>query len=149
MAVESLLDRINRMDFFAVLPSGFYSTVTATFCIVVPSGTRNVIEALRPIADRLGDNPVYLVFLLFAAYLVGSIIRAFRVVWAERASPPFRSGFPFSEELKKALAEIKQSKATGLDVARVPSIDNGLSGNIFNYWKDVLCLKTERGFEYY
>lgn len=149
MATDSILDRIDTVDFFAVLPAGFYSVTMMAFSLTVPPGAHNMIDALSPLAGVLKDNPVYFVFWLFAAYLVGSIARALRVTWAERVSPPFRSDFPFPEKLRETLENLKTSPATRLDATRIPDIRNGLSNDEFNYWKDVLCTKTKSGFEYY
>jgi hypothetical protein len=149
MATDSLLNRINKMDFFAVLPAGFYSVIMIGFWFIEQSNPKNIMEAINPIAQALKDNPVYLVFLLFAAYLVGSIFRALKVKWAECICPPFHSSFPFSEELNRALIEIKTSGSKILIDSHLPDIKNGLTNNEFNYWKDVLCIKSERGFEYY
>lgn len=149
MAADSLLNRINKMDFFAVLPTGFYSFIMIGFWFVVQPDQKNIMKAISPIATTLKDNPVYLVFLLFASYLFGSIIRALKVEWAERVYPPFTSRFPFPTELKKALTTIKQSKSLKIDISKLPDIEKNFANDEFNYWKDVLCVESEYGFEYY
>ncbi len=149
MATDSLLDRINKVDFFAVLPPGFYSVLLLGFLLKFPQNATTMIEALSPIAFVLKENPVYLIFLLFAAYLFGSIIRALKVKWAEKVSPPFRSDFPYQDELKIALETLKKSQAIKVDTTKFPDLSGGVSEDVFNYWKDVLCAKSDKAFDYY
>jgi len=150
MAADSMLNRINKIDFLAVLPPGCYSVMMITFLFVVPSDSKSITEVIKPIADSLKANPVYWVFLLFSAYLIGSIFRTLRVKWAERLYPrQFRSNFPCKDVLKDALAKLSGSLAVKLDVSKLPDLTGGLSNDDFNYWKDMLCIDSEHGFHYH
>jgi hypothetical protein len=136
---------------------------------------KNEIEAIKSIASIFEKNFVYVVFVLFTAYLFGSIIRSVSVRWAEYITFPFRSVFPKKAELKKSYNEIikletKEVKiefeslfyppaSPKTDESKIESEtdetnsildkDKTIPGDIFNYWKDVLCVRNDKAFEYY
>jgi hypothetical protein len=153
MAINSPFEQIYKADFFSVLTPGFYSVLMLGFHLIIPKNAKTVIGALNLIVRDLKRNPFYFIFLLFVVYLFGSIIRVLKVNWAEIASQPyhyhFHSGFPFHNDLKTAYENIKNSDA--VEKTRLPSINltKGVPEDIFNYWKDFLCTKNDKAFEYY
>lgn len=151
MPVEKIVSQFNKGDLFAVLSPGF---VIFTFVYAVyrtDKTTASLWAVLQVLAEQLQQRPAWIVFVLFAAYLLGSLLRAVPVWWAERLSPPFRmSRFPYPDVLKEVVATVKNHyKAAGLDETRLPDLGDGVPMHIYNYWKNALCLGTASGFDYY
>ena len=154
MSGFSFTKPIEKVDFFAVLPTGAYILAVVTLCIWTASEpkpcTLTFKEAIAVLADTFKSNPFYFIIALFGAYLLGSVIRAFHVSWAEKVTPPFTANFPYQNTLIKAIDKLKDNAAAAqIDVTKLPDLSAGVSGYIFNYWKDALCSKADRGFEYY
>lgn len=150
-----MLNRIGKVDFFAVLPAGFYVFVVflIVFGLATSPTTGTTISIWKPISDLVATavgKPVTLVLVLFGSYLIGSSLRAFPVKWAEKATPPFRLEFPYPLELQRVISELeKQKEASGFNPNKSLSISDDLKMSVFNYWKDKLCMKSPDGFSYY
>ncbi len=154
--MKSFLSQFSRSDFLAVLPPGFYVFVVIYSCaaleFIEPSKDRTIFKVIKLLANQIQHNPIYLIFILFACYMLGSIFRAFPVVWAERSIPPFHANFPDIDIMKNVIDTLNNNKETTKhDVSKMPLLkDNGeFPMHVFNYWKDVLCINSIDGFEYY
>ncbi|RLJ21206.1 hypothetical protein DJ031_03695 [bacterium endosymbiont of Escarpia laminata] len=152
--MKSFLGQFSRSDFFAVLPLGFYIFMVVYSCaaleFIEPSNERTIIKVIQSLAIHIQQQPIFLIFILFACYMLGSIFRALLVYWAERSIPPFRANFPYPETLTEVIDTLnKHHDATKHDVSKMPSLKNGVPMHVFNYWKDVLCVNSIEGFEYY
>jgi hypothetical protein len=142
-------------------------------CVSVPHGSAYALDGLDPLAQAVKDNPFHVVSVFFAAYVLGSIIRCMKVTLAERVSPPFTSSFPYSEDLERVLQGLHDNPAADVDKCFVRRLKAGIecsslpcskaaprafvldqmeairTEDLFNYWKDTLCIGSERGYEYY
>lgn len=154
--MKNFLGQFNRSDFFAVLPPGFYIFVVIYSCaaldFMAPSKELTILIIIEALTNQVQQQPIYLIFILFACYMLGSIFRALPVVWAERSIPPFRTSFPDIDILKEVMETLNKNKdATKHDISKMPSLEdiNELPMHVFNYWKDVLCVNSSEGFEYY
>ncbi len=150
MPAEKIVSQFNKSDLFAVLPPGF---VIFTFVYAVyrtDNQTASLWAVLQGLADQLQQRPAWLVFVLFAAYLLGNLVRAIRVEWAERMLPPFTGGFPYPDVLRDAVQTLSDNAAaTRLDKIQLPDLTNGVPLPVYNYWKDALCVGTAMGFDYF
>lgn len=154
MPAGSLIGQFTKSDFLSVLPPGFYIFTTVYSCYVVNFQYFSPAESLWTIIDSLANQlrqqPVMLIFLLFACYLLGSVFRALPVYWVEKTIPPFHAGFPYPNVLTEVVEILnKNDSATKHDRTKTPDLSGGIPMHVFNYWKDVLCLNTTEGFEYY
>ena len=160
MPTESIINQFSKSDFFGVLPPGFYSFVAVYSWYSVQFITKPSIEPkpsveslwgiLTKLSGAVQEKPATLVFILFASYLIGSVFRAIPVYWAERLIPPFTKDFPYPITLIEVLATLNAyPETTKHDINKMPKVDKGVPMHIFNYWKDVLCLRSPEGFAYY
>jgi hypothetical protein len=152
--MKSFLGQFSRSDFFAVLPPGFYIFVVVYSCaaldFIESSKDRTIWKVIESLTDQIQQRPLFLIFILFACYMLGSIFRALPVYWAERSIPPFRADFPYPEILKEVMEVLNMNNdATKHDISKMPSLKDGVPMHVFNYWKDVLCVNSIEGFEYY
>ncbi len=154
MPTGSTLTKIGKVDFFAVLPGGLYVLLVVILIVNTNSNALNNSHALwdqmSPIVTQIHDQPITLLFMLFASYLLGSILRAMRVRWVEYMIPPFKKSFPYDIKLIAELDELnKHYEATRHNPNNTPDLTDGLPMRVFNYWKDVLCIRSPQGFDYY
>lgn len=154
MTTRSLVGQFSKSDFFSVLPPGFYIFMVAFSCHEVMSPEESAPRTLSDVFDTLAgsvtQHPAVLIFILFACYLFGSIFRALPVFWAEKTIPPFTSDFPPADILKDVCKTLnKHAGATKHDPNQVPNVRKGIPTDVFNYWKDVLCVSSPEGFIYY
>jgi hypothetical protein len=150
-----MFDRIEKIDFFAVFPAGFYVFVVLFIdyqAFLSPDAFlgKSIWSPVLNLAETVGSKPINLALILFVCYLLGSSLRALPVKWVERLTPPFRLEFPYPDRLKKVLKELASNrKASDFDPERPPIITNDVEMSVFNYWKDTLCIGTHDAFAYY
>ncbi len=151
MPEKSMIGQFHKSEFFAVLPPGFFAFTVLYSCVAVDfSSDPSLWSVLDALASKLQQSPVLLIFLLVGCYLLGSVFRALPVNWIEKSIPPFRVEFPYPQLLKE-MVDILSShgRVTRHDHSKVPDLSMGLPMDVFNYWKDVLCVNSTEGFEYY
>lgn len=154
MPSKQIVGQFTRSEFFSVLPTGFYVFMLIYSFVIVVSPMGKSLEDLWGVvsllATQLQNQPVLLIFLLFACYLLGSIFRALPVRWAEKTIPPFKTEFPYPSVIKNVIEEINHhSDLTKHDKKNIPVVNLSVPIDVFNYWKDTLCVNTFEGFEYY
>ncbi len=150
MPAESMINKFNKVDFFSVFPSGFYSLTVIILTFSPPSQNQGFLERLSLVVNQVKSEPAWLLFILFGSFLLGSIFRALRVSWAEWVTPPFTSGFPYPALLQKALKNLKDNaSASGIEKSQLPDLNKEMNSDIYNFWKDTLCLRNPTSFEYY
>ena len=100
--------------------------------------------------QEMQTQPVALVFVLFGSYLCGSILRVLPVRWAEKATPPFKSEFPYPEAMRDFLTNLtERSTPTELALKKLPDLSQVGSQRQFNHWKNVLCMHSPDAFNHY
>lgn len=154
MPSKKIVGQFTRSDLFSVLPTGFYVFMVVYSCVILESPTGNSLgtlwSVLSLLALRLQEQPVLLIFLLFACYLLGSIFRALPVRWAENTIPPFTTQFPNPEVIRNVIEALNDhAELTKHDKKNIPNVEKTVPIDVFNYWKNVLCVNTVEGFEYY
>lgn len=150
-----MFDRIEKIDFFAVLPAGLYVFVVLVIdyhaCLspdVFSDGT--IWSPILSLADNAGSRPVILALVIFVCYLLGSSLRALPVKWVEAVTPPFRTEFPYPQKLGKLLDNLKSGlKESEFNADGAPYIGDNITMSVFNYWKDTLCIEARQAFIYY
>jgi hypothetical protein len=152
--MKDVLSQFSKSEFFSVLPPGFYIFVIIYSCLVLDLGGTTSPKSLFDVFDLLANliyqQPAYIIFILFASYMLGSIFRALPVRWAEKSIPPFNVGFPYSNFLHEVLGTLNDNiDATKHIESKLPHWKGNLSDHVFNYWKDALCVNSIEGFEYY
>jgi hypothetical protein len=151
---NSTLSRIGNVEFFAVLPAGFYVFLVGYLVLSIDNvniaSTQTIWMMLEPLTKQMHQNPILLLFIIFCSYLLGSIIRTIPVSWAEGLTPPFTIKFPHSERLMKLLEVLNaNADATLHDIKKVPKISGKVTMPVFHYWKDALCVYSPHTFAYY
>ena len=154
MPARTIVVQFSKSEFFSVLPPGFYTfmVVYSCYAVSVPQNVRpsTLWMILHTLSTEIHGNPVLLIFVLFACYLFGSILRTLPVSWAEMTVRPRNPRFPYPDVLSGVLSELaRHGAATRHDPAKLPDLADGVPMNLFNYWKDLLCLQSAEGFEYY
>jgi hypothetical protein len=124
MPVSKFTDRIEKIDFFAVLPAGIY--VMSVLCVCMyewaypTSETKTIFSILTQIACILNKNVTFAILVIFGAYIVGSIIRSVPVDWAEWSIPHTKkSEISSAGELEKTTTE-EPKKSTNKEANKFP-----------------------------
>jgi hypothetical protein len=180
MPTGPIISQFNRSEFFATLPSGFYVFfILYSFYEICINGTQLCFsQMVYKLASQTKDQPVLLVFIIFACYLIGSIFRALPVQWIENSTiifVPIKNAikaisdilnpktekeevprkfykFPYPDILDKMLINIEDSKKQTF-IERIPEsirkLDEKAKMAVFNYWKAAICLQDIESFSYY
>ncbi len=149
------MKRIGTVDFFAVVPAGFYVLLVLSIALGIGEASNTIGEPslwnpVLKMVDKVGDRPVLLVFVLFASYIFGISLRVLPVKWAEVMIPPFRNEFPYPSALSKVVEELTTHQKTALvDTKLLPEVGSQVPPSVYNYWKDYLCMNSVDGFSYY
>lgn len=147
---QHTIGRLNSLEFFATIPPGLFILLVCH--AVLSAGGQHadsLWDYLVSLSDTLQQTPAAIVFLLFGAYLFGSIIRSLPVRWAEMVITRRLSKFPYLELLERAVIRMKsEAGATNVKPERLPVLD-GFSSEGFNYWKDAICIHAPGAFAYY
>lgn len=156
MPTQNIISRIGKVNFFAVLPAGFFMFISLflTFQRIVDNE-----NSLRFIWDNIiafASGPVAIILTLFIAYILGSTIQINSVYYTEFLTPPKffqKDTFPYPEVLEKNLERLNQlTDATKHKKRKTPVIKGLPKSDIvmaFNYWKDVLSMECPGAFDYY
>lgn len=150
-----MIERLGRVEFFATLPAGFFlllALVLAASPVVDPDGRSWSAWAVihRIAVDEVEGHASLILLILFATYLLGSLVRSLPVSIVDRLTPPFRRGFPPIDVVREALAELSQhKKATRFTAAHAPKVGSTLPTTVFNHWKNWLCVLNQDAFRYY
>ncbi|HSB68251.1 MAG TPA: hypothetical protein VLT62_02805 [Candidatus Methylomirabilis sp.] len=154
MPYQATVGRMTSVEFFASIPPGLFVFLVSYTCLVSASGKEpppSLWGHLMALSNALKESPPLILFVIFGAYLIGSVIRSMPVQWAESVTAFGRkhSRFPYSLELVDLLQRLDaQSGATDLEAKGLPKFTE-LTAGVFNYWKDFLCIKAPEGFVYY
>lgn len=155
MPAGSTLSKIGKVEFFAVMPSGFY-VLNIAFILLYEKAWHPPADALwdhiNPMLELTKDNPVILIFILFVSYLLGSILRAIPVGWSERVSKlGIRSQFPYQIDIETVRTHLEETRCFYTQDTCDLSIpgDTDSIHVVFNHWKDILCVNSPEAFDYY
>jgi hypothetical protein len=150
MPAEKIVSQVNESNLFAVFSPGLLIFTFVHAALRTNCGTASLWVVMQGLADHLQQRPAWIVFVLFAAYLLGSLVRTLPVALAERLLPPFTVAFPYPAMLQQVRQALEDHAAAAcLDVQRLPNLNKGVPPEVYNYWKDALCLGTANGFEYF
>ncbi len=159
MAARSAFAKFGKTDFFAVLPTGFFIFLALAlfFSPDLDDGAKHFWEQLSQFTGALKANPAYLLFVLFASYIIGSVFRAFPVEWAAFPVPPYgkdRTGFPYPDFLLEKLEVLNDNVwVAGHDPTKTPIITQAMDARhlktIFNFWKNVMCVQEPEAYDEY
>ncbi len=152
--MKNILSQFSRGEFFSVLPPGFYIFLVTYSCaaldVIEKPQEQTVLKIFQTLANQIYKQPVFLIFILFACYMLGSIFRALPVYWAEKSIPPFSTDFPYPTVLNEVIEVLNNNHdLTKHDKSKMPSLKDGVPMHVYNYWKDILCVSSSEGFQYY
>jgi len=152
--MKDFLGQFSKSDFFSVLPAGFYIFIVIYSCLTLDfvgtTSPASLFDIFDSLATLMYQQPAYIIFILFASYMLGSIFRALPVRWAEKTIPPFSADFPYPNLLREVLDTLNNNiEATKHTESKLPHWKGNLPMHVFNYWKDALCVNSIEGFEYY
>ena len=152
--MNNILGQFSRGEFFSVIPSGFYIFLVTYSCVafdlIEKPKEQTVLKIFQSLSNHIYQQPVSLIFILFACYMLGSVFRTLPVYWAEKSIPPFSTDFPSPVVLKEVMETLNNNQnITKHDISKMPSIKDGVPRHVYNYWKDVLCVNSSEGFQYY
>lgn len=149
---KNSIGRITSVEFFAAMPPGLFIFIVAfiAFSDDLPlENRRSLLDYFLSLSKILHQYPAAILFMLFAAYIFGSIIRSMPVHWAEIVATFRGSEFPYPDVLKKMLDQMKnEATASHLNPDLLPTLQ-GVSSHTFNYWKDMLCIRAPEAFSFY
>lgn len=154
MQNSSPLSGIGKVDFFAVLPAGFYIflVIYLVFLNDGNSEPTNIWEQIKSLAKDMKENPILVLFILFASYLLGSIIRTIPVDWADSIVPPYKSKFPYLDKLEETYSFLeKNAEMVLINPKIMPQFhkDKEKMRLFLNYCKCPLCMYAPQSFVYY
>ena len=156
MPLNTFASQFTRSDFFAVIPTGLYNFCVFYSCFSLSNGyladNNTLWGVILQLSSDMYDYPLLSLFVLFASYLIGNVLRALPVYWAVKTLPPYSAKFPNPEILKEVVDTIEENhQATMIKKSnkKLPDLSKGVPMHVYNYWKDILCLKTPEGFQYY
>ena len=152
--MKNILGQFSRGEFFSVLPPGFYIFIVTYSCVVLDliekPKEQTVLKIFQSLSNHIYQQPVFLIFILFACYMLGSVFRALPVDWAEKSIPPFSTDFPYPVVLKEVMEILNNNQnVTKHDISKMPFLKDGVPMHVYNYWKDVLCVNSSEEFQYY
>lgn len=158
--MKTLVNRLNLSDLFAVIVPGFYTLIvfyvvySTNKTLINPSSDSEKVKNFWDILDGLSliiyEKPSSLLFILFSAYLIGSVFRAIPVRWTERLIPPFTCKFPYPTMLKNVLNTLKRKeKSIKQNISNLPNLSKGLPKDVYNYWKYLICMRAPEAFQLY
>ena len=149
-----MMDRLARVEFFAVLPAGFL--ILVVICVVTDLSfsvhTEPVFlgDRLQHMVVEVQDKPGMMLFVLFGAYLCGSVLRVLPVKWVERIIPPFKSVFPATEKIIEFRHVLRENPAAfHHDLTDLPEVPEIIPMAVFNHWKNLVCMNSSEGFRLY
>jgi len=144
MPVPKALERVGQIDLIAALPPGLYLFVTGQGLIAEQIGPGGLWQQMLAVSASLKDQPWSAVFVLFVAFLLGSLVRAIPLNITERLLP-HAAAFPYALDLAKVF-QVAQGRNDG----DAPAIGADLTGEnlqiVFNLWKDSLALRHPEAF---
>lgn len=154
--MKNIIGQFSKSDFFSVLPPGFYIFLVTYSCVALnfietqAEPKLTILTVFELLFTQIHKQPIILIFILFACYMLGSIFRALPVYWAEKTIPPFCANFPYPDILCEVIETLNTNQSTTIhNISKMPNLKNGVPMHVFNYWKDVLCVNSPEGFEYY
>ncbi|WDE04122.1 hypothetical protein SG34_022605 [Thalassomonas viridans] len=150
MVTKTIISKVGKIDFFAVLPSGTYCFLSLyiAFGIDHDEKTENLWQAIELLIEDVQHYPSTILLILFCIYLLGSILRAIQVSIPEKIF--YGEDFPYDESIKSLFKTIKShSEASDIDTKKIPMIDKGFSPDVYNYWKQVICIESPEGYSDY
>ncbi len=169
MSSQSILGRFSKSDFFSVLPPGFYIFIvsyTTYSAATSEKADSTILSDILKLSNDIRTDPFLIVFVLFASYLLGSIIRAIPIRFLCRFTPPFHDDFPYPIRLNELINHLRNNRDRlgyeNNDLSILPELKDLDKINkkekfefireysdIYNYWKAVLCINSPGGFDYY
>jgi hypothetical protein len=154
MAVKTIVSKIGKIDFFAVLPSGTYTFLSLYLLLGLDHKQRDISESawssLEPLVHLTHDKPSVIILILFSAYVLGSILRAVPVSKSESFICDNKNEFPYGKEVKEMFDSIKtHHQLTYVETGLIPDLTNGLPKHVYNCWKDMVCVCSPEGFAYF
>jgi hypothetical protein len=154
MATKTLISKIGKIDFFAVLPSGTYTFLSLYLLLGLDHKQRDVTESawssLEPLVHLTHDKPSVIILILFCAYVLGSILRAVPVTKSENFICDNKNEFPYGKTVKEMFDSIKtHHRLTHVETELIPELTNGLPKHVYNCWKDIVCVCSPEGFAFF
>lgn len=154
MVAKTIISRVGKIDFFAVLPSGTYSFVSIYIALGIDHGNTAPPEtlwaSLDPLIQLTHERPSIILLILFSAYLLGSVLRSVPVSFSEKMMCLTGERFPYQESIKGIIDGIKcNPEASKINTEYIPDISKDMNIQIYNYWKDIVCIGSPEGFSNY
>ncbi|HTS19963.1 MAG TPA: hypothetical protein VMP11_20475 [Verrucomicrobiae bacterium] len=162
MPTATILSRIGRFEFFAILAPGLcLVTVMVIFGAAYALGPdQSATAAITTLNQEASKQWPMSITMLFFAYMVGNILRAIPVSildeicgrafkWTVRGGDEYdrlayQEDFPYVPLLKKQLTQLQENS-----VLEGVSLPVGLTAHTtFNLWKLTLCDRSPATFDY-
>ncbi len=115
--------------------------------------------AINQLIKKTSSEPTSLLLIIFSAFLLGSVFRALPVEAAEhfweyihkmfKPESKFKQKFPYPEEINVQTDIIKKYLYYEKKFSLFSPLIHPVNIKVFNYWKEVLCIHSPEGFEYY
>lgn len=159
MPMKTVVNRINVSDIASIIAPGFYLYFAVHIFYTAYyqfngehalASANSFWDILFHFSTSLYEKPSMLLFIFFASYLLGTVLRAIPVRFTESLIPPFHSRFPYPDALNNVLATLRANKTLiRYNEDFFPAQIEHVHMNVFNYWKNLLCLKALAVFHHY
>lgn len=152
---RTTLNKISKVEFFAVLPAGTYVmlSIYLYFVSVDSNNSTTLWHEFKLLIELTHSQPTALLLLVFCSYLLGSVLRAIPVSYAEKLMDAFRKDvetFPYPDHTKGIISRLNdKSDIANIKTSVNPNLDKEVCKNVYNYWKDVVCIRTPTAFSHY
>lgn len=144
MLTRTVLSRV-KTDFFAILVPGFFIFgVIVSFFLAITHKDINIsiLDRIEPFFKLLKENWPLVIVLIVIGYLLGNLIRAIRVIYADKFCKTifsrYKCSFPYHYILDKIREHLIDSNL--IDDITLPKEDKPLY-NAWNFWKITIGLE--------
>jgi hypothetical protein len=159
MPTNTVLSRVNTIDFFAIVLPGFYFTCALSLFafgfLDRPTNAKGPWDIIKNAIANIHVNGA--IFILLASHLLGSVVRSLPVAWPDAISAKlvrifFRRGqaevydanFPFPLALENWFKKLGGHEVFKI---RFDSTEETIH-LLFNFWKAEICQKSADLFSY-
>ncbi len=126
-------------DFYAGLLPGTI-VLFILFCIFTRN-EQSTIAVVNTLLLRISSNPYVLIFLIPSAYILGNLVSAIRIDFAESVFlfRNWKDNFPYRNELRKGRIAFIKLNRKEMQRMNIPKLPQSIHKHFFHAWTDYVC----------